>query len=235
MNSVNSAPLFKRFLAFCIDFLIVYLFRFLYINIILYFIKKSSFNFFNFNSFNQVKLMFFFHSKLFKIIVIWIIGYFLLSSIYHICCLLSKRSASVGQRIFNLSVVSSDNTKLNLIQIIIRSVLAPLPWMFLCFVFFIEVLYLRVGITFFSKEQLIMILFIFSSWYDLVFFTKNRTTFLDIITKTQVVSNSISNSMNTKIYFAYIFPNFTNMYFNCIQYTKKLFSFIKNFIKKLIK
>lgn len=219
------APARNRFFAFLIDFFIVYIFRVIYFNLsiklflkeqILDFAKKyeSLYGKFDVNNITQAETIFFLQSNLFKILIVFFVFLFLIASVYNIICICTKWSSTIGQKIFHIHIVSSDGKKLNVYQIIARSILIVVPWAFM----FILSILMSVNVlnlnNVFDKNLLLISGFAFISWYDMIFFTKDKILFHDLISKTRVVVDNPEKYMDTKQYnfLKFLFPDFKGMY-----------------------
>lgn len=232
-NKIFFAPIKSRFFAFLIDFLIVYGIRILYINLIMsFFLKEEAINFsnkyqllygnFNIENITRAEITFFLQSNLLKILIVFFIVLFFISSIYNIICLSSRWSSTIGQKILDIHIVSSNGKKINVYQIILRSILIVIPWFFM-FILIILILINAIGLTnIFGKNFMLLSVFAFISWYDMIFFTKDKIMFHDLITKTRVILNNPKNYNNEKnVFLNFLFPDFKGMYNNLKQIISK--------------
>ena len=66
----------------------------------------------------------------------------------------------------------------------------------------------------FDKNLLLISIFAFISWYDMIFFTKDKILFHDLISKTRVVVDNPKKYIDTKQYnfLKFLFPDFKGMY-----------------------
>lgn len=195
---IIPSPLLRRLYAFAVDFFMVYLIRFLYMSLAFKFwINKLAINFadkyklkfgeIDLNKLSDIELQYFLSSSLFKNLILFFLIWFLFSSIYHFFLLRTKWSASIGQKIFGIKVISLYGNKLTLKQLILRPILSSVPWIILFIVFSIQMLSGLVQEVIISKFIFIAILIVVMSWYDTILFTKDRQSFHDLITKTMVI------------------------------------------------
>ena len=236
-NNFIPAPLKKRFFAFYIDVFVVYLIRFFYINFSIQFWLKRYFLEFlknyellfgklNFAKLTNIEISYFAKSQLFSQIIYFIIGIFLIPIIYNMIFFFTKWSATIGQKIMNICVISKNGNKMNFIQIILRSFVLMIPWILSFFVVIFQILSSRNLIPSMTNGTVILFLLIFLGWYDIAFITKNKLVFHDYITKTRTVIKNNKKYENEKslldILFIDSFKKFKNNIKNQIEKVKDL-------------
>lgn len=222
-NQIISSPVKNRFFAFLIDVFFVYLLRFFYINLSLHlWLKRPIFDFFtkykvlygdfSFSKMTRIEFSYFLNSDLFRLLTIFVCGIFVIPMIYNAILFSTKWSATIGQKLLGIHVVSSNGDKLNFFQIICRSVLLNIPWAALFFTIITRAMIDYGMIDNIDKMFFIIVLLLFLSWYDLVLLTKNKLVFHDLITLTRVVIKDSSNYQeNTSSIWKLIFPDFKGM------------------------
>lgn len=228
-----AAPASTRFFAFLIDVFFVYLLRYFYISFsFVFWLKKPIEEFlkryemlygkFNYNNITNIELNYFFNSVLFKQIIIFIIGIFLIAVLYNLIFFLTKWSATIGQKIMGIYVVNKNGEKMKSYQAIARSVLLMVPWAFLFVIMFYKTLSDFNLAEQLDKTSFIISIFIFLSWYDLIFLTKNKLVFHDYITSTRTITKNTEKYLEdqSNSIWKILFPNFGDMYKNLKEFTK---------------
>lgn len=235
-NQIIAAPIKNRFFAFLIDAFCVYLIRFFYImlslnfwlgNKIIDFTKKYELLYgkFNVDKLTLVELAFILDSPLFKNIIFFIAGAFLLSMLYNGIFFSTKWSATIGQKLLGIYVVSKDGGKISSLQIIFRSILTMVPWIFIFFVMCFKLLFDFGMPTFMTKEIFVIAIILFLTWYDLIFFTKNKLVFHDLLTSTRVVVRHPEEyEDNSNSLWRTLFPDVREMYKNLKTFATEQYS-----------
>lgn len=228
-----AAPVRNRFFAFLIDVFLVYLIRFFYINLSLrLWLKDPIINFLqkykllygelNFNKITPIEITYFLNSNLFRTLILFFCGIFIIPVIYNAILFSTKWSATIGQKLLGIYVVSKNGEKMNFLQILFRSIFINVPWAFIFIVMFAKMLsdYGIYGIM--NQQYFIISLILFLSWYDLIFLTKNKLIFHDIITGTRVIVKDAEKyeQENLDNIWKYIFPDFKDMWKNLKELVK---------------
>jgi len=239
---INPASLLKRIVAFFIDLFVVYVLRFVYvtlcmrlwlINSLIAFMTKYQILFGNFDKtkITSAEINFFFESQFFKSILVFIGGIFLVSFLYNFIILSTKWSASVGQKIMNLKVIKNSGENIGFINSFFRSFFIIIPWLMCIFIFINEILAYNNFSKNIDKASFVIFIFIFASWYDFVFFTKNKLTFHDFLSRTVVVETN-NEKLKTKDYIkGFLFPNFSKINSKMLATIKNMFGKLKNLRK----
>lgn len=239
---LSYAPIRSRFLAFLIDFTIVYILRIFYINLsnFLYFkniindfIKKYHDSYGTITSFAEINFQYILKSEFFNILLIYTLSIFFISSVYNIICLSTKWSSTIGQKILGIHIVSSNGSKINILQNISRSFLIILPSISL-FIFSLIVIFNEELLkTIIDTNLFLLYSILLLSWYDMIFFTKDKMLFHDFATKTRVVVNNPDTYYDSK-YMAvidFIFPNIKDILIDMKNVLIKHYYEIKNIFK----
>ena len=227
-----SAPISNRFFACLIDMFFVYLLRFFYINIsielwlrrsIEMFMEKYKilYGAFNLKKITLIEVYYFLNSSLFRELVIFVIGIFLIGVAYNLLFLSTKWSATIGQKLLGMYAVSKSGRRMRFYQIILRSFAVILPWFFMFVVLFCKSL-ADFGVKgLIDKTSFVVSIIAFISWYDLIFLTKNKLVFHDLLTGTRViVRNNEKYEDNPDSLWKVLFPNFKDMYIGLKEFTK---------------
>ena len=240
-SNIIFAPLGDRFLAFFVDIFCVYLLRCLYIFMslslwlktpIYNFIKKYELSFGKIDPSNitSVEVNFFLNSPLFKQVLVFVAGIFLVSILYNFICLSSRWSATIGQKLFGIKVVNTNGGVIGCWRSLLRSILIMLPWMFM----FIFLFYMRLAsfgaVQMFSRNTIILSFVLFLSWYDFIFLTKNRIIFHDYLSCTRVSvvdKDKYINNCTSSGVWNVLFPNFGEIYDSLKETIKAQISKIK--------
>ncbi len=187
-KEVIFATPMKRFYAFMVDFFVVYILKSIYISIFLNIFAKQELMYTHLNVDKaKVDIETFINYDLSTIMITIFITSFFVSSIYNIILISSKWSATIGQKIVGIHIISSDNKKPNMYQIISRSLLIISPWAII-FVALSLIYFTALGSNIvISKTIAVFSTLTFMTWYDLIFFTKEKTMLHDVISKTRVV------------------------------------------------
>lgn len=215
-NNFIPAPIKRRLAAFYIDVFVVYLLRFFYINFTIQFWLKDSVMKFlkeyellygklNFNELTSAHINYFIKSELFSQIAYLIVGLFLVPIFYNMLFFFTKWSATIGQKLMNIYVISKSGNKMNFIQVISRSVLLMCPWILSFFVVLNQILSDKNLAPSMGKTTFLLFIFVFFAWFDAAFFTKNKLVFHDYITKTRVVIKNNAKYQNSKSLFKWLF------------------------------
>lgn len=250
-NQTIPATIKKRIIAFGIDAFIMYLLRFFYINFAIHFwLLKSSVNFLkdyevlfgkiDFSRITNIEINFFLKSHLFLQIEWFIIGLFIIPIVYNMVLLFTKWSATIGQKIMGICVVSKNGGKPKFYQIIARSIFVVIPWVLMFFVILNQYLVDHKFAPSLDRTSLILFMIIFLSWYDLAILTKNKLVFHDYVTLTKVVIKNTENyehkeSFLKRIFFANFvedFKEFKNGVKDQFKKAKELKTKYKEEVKK---
>lgn len=239
---LSYAPIRSRFLAFLIDTFIIYIIRFVYLSLsnALYFndlLKNFITTYYEkygeIKSINEFNTQYIFESNFFKILIIYIVSIFFISTIYNIICLSTKWSSTIGQKILGIHIVSSNGSKINILQNIGRSFLIILPSISL-FIFSLIVIFNEELLkTIIDTNLFLLYSLLLLSWYDMIFFTKDKILFHDFATKTRVVVNNPDTYYDSK-YMAvidFIFPNIKDILIDMKNVLIKHYHEIKNIFK----
>ncbi len=231
-----SAPVSNRFFAFLIDVFFVYLLRFLYINLSIQFWLrepiqsfmakyKMLYGAFNIKRVTPIEIYYFLNSSLFKQLVVFVIGIFLIAVIYNLILLSTKWSATIGQKLLGVYVVSKNGEKMKFYQVLARSFAVVLPWFFMFIVLFYKSLADLGATEMLDKTSFVISIIIFLSWYDLVFLTKNKLVFHDLLTGTRVIVKNTEKYENESYsIWKVLFPNFKDMYNGIKDFAKEQIS-----------
>ena len=169
---------------------------------------------FDLTKITNIEVVFFLRSDLFKNLVLFVIGMFMVSMLYDVIFLLTKWSATFGQKICGIYVISKDGQKIKWYQCLVRGVMMNTPWMFIFFIIFGKNLSIY-EINVVDKQTFIISMLLFLSWYDLAFLTKSKIVFHDYITKTLVVvKNKEKYIHNDSNILNILFPDFRDLYRN---------------------
>lgn len=203
-NQITPAAIKKRIFAFFIDIFFVYIIRFFYIHLAIQFwlIKyvmdflheyEQLFGKIDFNKITNVEMDFLLRSDLFIQIKLFIIGLFIIPIFYNMVLFFTKWSATIGQKLVNIHVVSKSGSKMKFYQVIARSVALMIPWFFSFFVVLNQYLVIHKIGNPLNDSSVVIFMIIFLSWYDLAILTKNKLAFHDYITRTRVIENNTIN------------------------------------------
>ncbi|HSQ97827.1 MAG TPA: RDD family protein [Rickettsiales bacterium] len=215
-SQIMPATIKKRIIAFGIDAFVVYLLRFFYVNFAIqfwlfrYFTKflkeyETLFGKIDFTKITNIEINFFLKSELFVQIKWFIVGLFIIPIIYNMCFLFNKWSATFGQKLMKIYVISKNKVKLKFYQIIARSILMAVPWILMFFIVLNQYLVgHKISISI-DNTSLILFMIIFLSWYDVALLTKNKLVFHDYITLTRVVMKESKNYKNKKSFITRLF------------------------------
>ena len=239
---LSYAPIRSRFLAFLIDTFIIYIIRFVYLSLsnALYFndlLKNFITTYYEkygeIKSINEFNTQYIFESNFFKILIIYIVSIFFISTIYNIICLSTKWSSTIGQKILGIHIVSSNGSKINVLQNIGRSFLIILPSISL-FIFSLIVIFNEALLkTIIDTNLFLLYSLLLLSWYDMIFFTKDKILFHDFATKTRVVVNNPDTYYDSR-YMAvvdFIFPSIKDLLIDMKNVLIKHYYEIKNIFK----
>lgn len=239
---LSYAPIRSRFLAFLIDFTIVYILRILYINLsnFLYFknivndfIKKYHDLYGTIASFAEINFQYILKSEFFNILLIYALSIFFISSVYNIICLSTKWSSTIGQKILGIHIVSNNGSKISILQNIGRSFLMIIPSISLFILSLIVIFNEKLLKTIIDTNLFLLYSILLLSWYDMIFFTKDKILFHDFATKTRVVVNNPDAYYDSK-YMAvvdFIFPNIKDILIDMKNVLIKHYHEIKNIFK----
>lgn len=241
-NNLSYAPIRSRFLAFIIDFSIVYFVRILYIQLsfLLYF--QNDLNLFlieyeklygKISSISDIELQFFLNSNLFGEILFFVSSLFFVGTVYNIIFLLTKWSSTIGQKLLGIHITSSNGNKLNLLQIISRSILIVMPYYIFFILFLLYTLNTLTNNNTVMQDLLLIYGVAYICWYDMIFFTKDKILFHDLLTKTRVVINTPDTYYDSKLMkvINFIIPDFRDIYSNFKKLISEHISDIKNIFK----
>lgn len=203
-DQIAPARIKKRIFAFIIDIFIVYFLRFFYIHLALQFWLmryvmdflhkyEQLFGKVDFNRITNVEIDFFSKSDLFIQIKWFVVGLFIIPIFYNMVLFFTKWSATIGQKLVNIRVVSKNGSEMKFYQIIARSIALMIPWLFSFFVVLNQYLVIHKIGNPLNNTSLIIFMMIFLSWYDLAVLTKNKLVFHDYITRTRVVEDNVAN------------------------------------------
>lgn len=222
-----AAPARNRFFAFLIDVFLVYLIRFFYINLslqlwlrepIINFLKKYKMLYgdLNLSKITPIEITYFLNSSLFKTLILFFCGVFIIPVIYNAILFSTKWSATIGQKLLGIYVVSNNGKKMNFIQIIFRSIFINVPWAFIFSVMLAKMLSDYGLPEAMNQKYFIISLILFLSWYDLIFLTKNKLVFHDYITCTRVIIKNVEKyeQQNSDSIWKYVFPDFKEIWKN---------------------
>lgn len=225
-KKIVPAPISSRFFAFLIDIFFVYLLRFLYVNIsVRFWLREPVQSFmskykmlygdFDMRRITSIEVYYFLNSTLFKQLMLFVVGTFLVSVAYNIFFLMTKWSATIGQRILGIYAVSKNGERMKFYQIILRSFAVVLPWFFIFVVLFYKSLSDISATEIISRTTFVVSILIFLSWYDLIVLTKDKLIFHDIISGTRMTVND-PKKYETESHgvWSSLFPNFKDMYNN---------------------
>ena len=241
-SKLAYAPIRSRLLALLIDSCIVYILRIIFMKIFTYiFVTKDYANLLlEYNIIvtkislgEKIGLQNLLQSNFFNLFITLSILLFLVSTLYNAVCFSTKMSASVGQRLLGLKVVSANGQNMNILQIFSRSLLIMLPWLSLFFILLSMMLSFINFTNEFDKNLLAIYIFLLMTWYDMIFFTKEKIMFHDLITKTRVIirePDKYYESKSMKI-INFIIPDFGEMFTNMKDIIKKHINEIKNIFK----
>ncbi len=243
-KKIISAPVSSRFLAFLIDIFFVYLLRFLYINLSLQFWLKEPiqtfmtkykmlYGSFNLGKLTPVEIYYFLNSSLFKQLAVFVIGVFLIAVVYNFVLFSTKWSATIGQKIMGIRIASKNGEKMKFYQVLARSFAVVLPWFFIFVILFYKSL-ADLGLTeMLDKTSFVVSIVIFLSWYDLVFFTKDKLVFHDLLTGTRAIIGNVEKyNGGSGSLWTILFPNFKDMYYSIKEFTKEQISKAKEMKEK---
>ena len=236
-NKTIPATTISRIFAFLIDAFCVYIFRFFYIIFSLRFFLKDKlfvllknyemlFGKFNIKKMTQVELNYIIRSDFFKCFVIFLIGAFLISTIYNLILLSTKWSATVGQKLLKIYVVSKDDSKIKPWQIVLRSFLVVIPWAIIFVIMDLKIITDLSPLNLISKNMLTIFIVIVLTWYDLVFFTKNKLTLHDCLTSTKVIMKYPEEytDESRKTTWRKFFPSVKDMYKSLKEFATEQFA-----------
>ena len=237
------APVKNRFFAFLIDVFFVYLIRFFYTNIALNFWLKNEVMLFlnkykllfgdvNLKRITNIEVMFFLRSNLFKELMLFVAGIFIISIAYDIVFQLSKWSATLGQKFLGIYVISKNGEKIRWYQAVIRGIMINIPWIFISFIMFSKELVVY-DVDIIDKQTFIISIILFLSWYDMIFLTKNKIVFHDYVSRTLVVvKNKEKYAENRSSMLDFLFPNPKGMYEDLKGIIKKQIEVAKEMKRK---
>ncbi len=241
-NKLAYAPVRSRILALLIDSFIVYILRILCMQIfsVLFLENNQESLFLEYNSLikkitegDSVTLQILLQSSFFRVFGSLVVLLFLVAVIYNIICFSTKMSASVGQKVLGLKVVSANGQKMNIWQILSRSLLIVLPW-FLLFLILFSIMFGLISLNNeFDKNLVVIYVILFMTWYDMIFFTKEKIIFYDLATKTRVIiknPDTYYESKSMKV-INFIIPDFKEMFLNMKNVVKSHINDIKNIFK----
>ena len=173
---------------FIIRFLYIYLSLFIWLQkYIKDFVENYKELYGEFQKVSVLEINYFLKSELLVQIIYFLIGIFIIPVIYNMIFFSSKWSATIGQKLMNICVVSKNNSKITWYQTIFRSILLMFPWFLSFIVVSNQVLASKNISVSLDDTSLSLFVLIFLGWYDLIFVTKNKLVFHDFITRTKVV------------------------------------------------
>ena len=241
-NKLPYAPIRSRILALFIDSGIVYILRIIFMQIFsILFIKDNQESLFleykilaeKISKGETVTLQTLLQSNFFTLMIILVSTLFLVSILYNIICFSTKMSASIGQKVLGLKVVSTSGQNMNIWQIISRGFLIILPW-FLLFLILFSIMFGLISLNNeFDKNLVVIYVILFMTWYDMIFFTKEKIIFYDLATKTRVIiknPDTYYESKSMKV-INFIIPDFKEMFLNMKNVVKSHINDIKNIFK----
>ncbi len=231
------AAIRKRIFAFGIDVFIVYVLRFFYVNLaiqfwlikyILKFLEEYErlFGKIDFSRITNAEVNFFLKSNLFTQLKWFIVGLLIIPIFYNMFFFFTKWSATLGQKLMSIYVVSTSGTKMKFYHVVARSITLVIPWILSFFVVLNQYLVNHNIGNSLSDSSFIIFMIVFLSWYDLAFLTKNKLVFHDYITFTRVIENTKTNYVGKPSIFKKFFV------INFVDEFKKFKSNIKNQIQK---
>jgi len=230
----NSAPFLRRIIAFVLDIFAVYVLRvFLAQALILLWLKKyvilfyHDFEFvfnksFHLTELNSIHISFIKQHELFSKGLIFIFCIMTIGFIYNFLFLRSRLSATLGQRIMRLFVITKKKKqKLTFLPALSRSFFACLPWL----IIFTTLAYQTIANIGFMAPLLRQVFLglvfgVMIIWYDSFFITKDLLLMHDIITKTRLVTG-VANTGKKNSLLKSLFPNFKEMFLNIKSFTKQ--------------
>lgn len=239
---LSYAPIRSRFLAFLIDAIIVYICRIFYMYFLNIIYLREAYNSFvrkyyeiygEIKSLSELDLSYILNSNFFKVLIFSLVLAFLMTSIYNIICLSTKWSSTIGQKILGIHIVSSNGSKINVLQNIGRSFLIIIPSISLFVLTLIVIFNAKLLQTIIDTNLFLLYSLLLLSWYDMIFFTKDKMLFHDFTTKTRVVVNNPDTYYDSK-YMAvidFIFPNIKDILIDMKNVLIKHYHEIKNIFK----
>lgn len=145
-------------------------------------------------SLKVIHVEFFLRSDLYRKFETLVLFIFAIPFLYISIFLFTKWSATPGQKILGLKTFSYENKKPKWYNIIFRAFFIILPWFFV-FLFQINKFLSNFGYgTIISPRTVFFLLILFASYYDLVFFTKDKLTISDFCSRTKVMQKDNGNS-----------------------------------------
>lgn len=231
-KKIISAPVSNRFFAFLIDAFFIYLLRFLYINLSIQFWLrepvqlfmakyKMLYGAFNLKKVTSIEIYYFLNSSLFKQLILFVVGIFLVAVVYNLVLLSRKWSATIGQKLLGIYAISKNGQRMKFYQVLARSFAVVLPWFFMFIVLFYKSLADLGATEMLDKTSFIVSIVIFLSWYDLIFLTKDKLVFHDLLTGTKVIVKDTEKYENESYsIWKVLFPNFKDMYNGIKEFTK---------------
>lgn len=239
---LSYAPIRSRFLAFLIDAIIVYICRIFYMYFLNIIYLREAYNSFvrkyyeiygEIKSLSELDLSYILNSNFFKVLIFSLVLAFLMTSIYNIICLSTKWSSTIGQKILGIHIVSSNGSKINILQNISRSLLVVVPSISIFVIFLISIFNSSLLQAMINNNLFLLYSILLLSWYDMIFFTKDKMLFHDFATKTRVVVNNPDTYYDSK-YMAvidFIFPNIKDILIDMKNVLIKHYHEIKNIFK----
>lgn len=239
---LSYAPIRSRFLAFLIDAIIVYICRIFYMYFLNIIYLREAYNSFvrkyyeiygEIKSLSELDLSYILNSNFFKVLIFSLVLAFLMTSIYNIICLSTKWSSTIGQKILGIHIVSSNGSKINILQNISRSLLVVVPSISIFVIFLISIFNSSLLQAMINNNLFLLYSILLLSWYDMIFFTKDKMLFHDFATRTRVVVNNPDTYYDSK-YMAvidFIFPNIKDILIDMKNVLIKHYHEIKNIFK----